>query len=376
MKKNSVNYILVNAISISSGGGLLVLKSFLGEIYCDDKQENRYIIFIQDGLEFTNTNNIDFIKVKKKGKFGLLFWHAYGFYSYVKKTIRIENIALVLSLQNFDVYFPEKKRIVYFHQLQILNYQDLFLPIYLKIQYFFYRIIYKITLKTATKIIVQNEWTKKKHLSSFSDYVNKIQVINQYSILKKNDVLQLVNCKSNTAINILDGCEYFFYPSFFHPHKNHKVLFDMMTKLYNEGLLEKNFRLVLTISESLLPKNLPQKLRLFIVCLGELTHEYTINILAKSKGILFPSKAETLGLPLLEAAYLEIPVLVAKEEYAICLLKTYKKVIYCSSDDVSAWSQAVCGVLKNEITFEECLELDQNNGKSLLATLKDELGTR
>ena len=373
VKINSNKYILVNAVSINSGGGLLILKAFLNEISSENNLLNKYVIFIQEGLLFHNTKQVKFVIVKKKGKFSLLYWHVYGFYRYAKKIIRIENVILVLSLQNFDVYFPGKKRIVYFHQLQILNYQNLLLPIYLKIMYFLYRGIYRISLKTATRIIVQNEWTRNKHFPIFQEYSNKILVIDKFSILKKNDVLQLAYSRANDDIIRLVEYDYLFYPSFFHPHKNHKILFSTVAQLYGDGLLENNFKLVLTISEDLLPKNLPQQIRSFIICLGELSHEQTINLLVESKGLLFPSKAETLGIPLLEAAYLEIPIIVSKEDYSEGLLKGYRKVIYCPSDDISSWSFAVHNVLKNKMILENSYDFGESYGKSLLEILKAEL---
>ena len=69
MKKNNVKFIIVNAISISSGGGLLVLKSFLDEINSDDKQDYQFIVFIQDILELSSSNNVKFIKVKKNYRY-------------------------------------------------------------------------------------------------------------------------------------------------------------------------------------------------------------------------------------------------------------------------------------------------------------------
>ena len=77
-------YTVVNAISLSSGGGLIILKSFIQEIVSKGSDVH-YYIYVQEEMTFQNTDHITFIHVAKKGKVSLFIWNIYGFFRDVKK---------------------------------------------------------------------------------------------------------------------------------------------------------------------------------------------------------------------------------------------------------------------------------------------------
>lgn len=120
----------------------------------------------------------------------------------------------------------------------------------------------------------------------------------------------------------------FFYPASGDPHKNH----DNLVKAW--GLLqssEKAPSLALTLGkrDKVLIKKLggEDKLKAMSVTnLGDLDHEAVLNVMAHSKYIIFPSVFETLGLPLLEAKSLSIPIVASERDYVwdvVCPYETF-----------------------------------------------------
>lgn len=368
--------IAVNAISLGSGGALRVLVSFIDEIKKKAEAKHLYIFYIQEGLAFQNTENIKFFSVKRKNRVSLILWHLYGFYKTVKACVDVKDIKLVISLQNFDVYFPKKQRIVYFHQAQILNYKSLGLSWKYKTKFCLYAFMYYISVKTANTLVVQNQWTKELHKKRYDKFFNKIIVLNPFSIL---DTEYLANIVKKDNLEVLDRYQlqqknYFFYPAFFHPHKNHHVLFEAITLLYQQQTTKMfDVKFVFTIDRKVIPGNMPKTVKDRIVCLGEISYDDTAVLLKHSKGLLFSSKAETLGLPLLEAILLSTPVIVSREAYAIELLKNYASVIFCQSDDKLCWADGISYLLKNNEVMEMSPKRYSTNMPSLLNIIEEKL---
>jgi glycosyltransferase involved in cell wall biosynthesis len=99
-----------------------------------------------------------------------------------------------------------------------------------------------------------------------------------------------------------------FYPARFYPHKNHKILdWDMLDRLQNEVS-----EIVLTIA----PENLPTAAHPLISCIGEVSIDRIIEEYKIADALLFLSRAESYGLPLLEAIWLNLPIVCPNLSYA------------------------------------------------------------
>ena len=120
----------------------------------------------------------------------------------------------------------------------------------------------------------------------------------------------------------------FFYPASGDPHKNH----DNLVKAW--GILQSSDEtpsLALTLSkrEKILIEKLggDDKLKaMSITNLGGLDHETVLSVMARSKYVIFPSVFETLGLPLLEAKSLSIPIVASERDYVrdvVCPYETF-----------------------------------------------------
>ena len=109
----------------------------------------------------------------------------------------------------------------------------------------------------------------------------------------------------------------FFYPALFHKYKNHYQLF-LAWEMFVEQVPEA--KLVISLEKSQLAKICAA--RVFsdafyesLDCLGKLTFEQTQEIMAGASALVFPSKTESFGMPLLEATSLGVPIIAAERDY-------------------------------------------------------------
>jgi glycosyltransferase involved in cell wall biosynthesis len=107
----------------------------------------------------------------------------------------------------------------------------------------------------------------------------------------------------------------FVYVASGEPHKNHLALINAWNILADEGLYPK---LCLTLSDKHI-SDLFNKFDLSnevkIENAGVLSHKDVLLLYQKSKAMIYPSKYESLGLPLIEARRLGLPILAAELDY-------------------------------------------------------------
>ncbi len=107
----------------------------------------------------------------------------------------------------------------------------------------------------------------------------------------------------------------FFYPADLVGHKNHRALVAAWELLERDGPAP---RLALTLRESewtQLLSQCGQRMPAAVVNLGRMPRADTLAELSRSSALMFPSRAETFGLPMIEAQSLGIPVLAAERDF-------------------------------------------------------------
>ncbi len=122
-----------------------------------------------------------------------------------------------------------------------------------------------------------------------------------------------------------------FYPARAYPHKNHALL----NSPHAEGLADRIESLTLTIS----PQLNPRKDATWINCVGELDFSEVMRHYEESDALVFLSKAESYGLPLIEAIWLEKPIICPDLPYArsICA----EGAIYFDPDSFASFASAI-----------------------------------
>lgn len=109
----------------------------------------------------------------------------------------------------------------------------------------------------------------------------------------------------------------FFYPADAVGHKNHENLLKAWEILAKE---KRRPKLLLTLRSSEMERvkknaQLNSSLTISLVNLGWLSRDDVLKQISRSSALIFPSRAETFGLPMLEARALGIPILASERDF-------------------------------------------------------------
>lgn len=109
----------------------------------------------------------------------------------------------------------------------------------------------------------------------------------------------------------------FMYVADGEAHKNHRVLLAAWQLLAQDGL-HPSLALTLSPRDAALKRELAaltDKAGLRIKDLGQMSHENVLALYATAKAMIFPSTAESFGLPLIEATHMGLPILASELDY-------------------------------------------------------------
>lgn len=183
-------------------------------------------------------------------------------------------------------------------------------------------------LKSRVRIFIERLWFSNR-LSNVDEFIVQTPTMKKYLELKTRGmvpvrVLPFIHSADSNSDHRGDqaedkDCIYdFIYVASGEPHKNHLELLRAWSLLAKEGIFPS---LCLTIDEvnfrslSDLIKNLRDVKGLMITNVGILDHCEVMALYKKSKALIYPSKFESFGLPLIEAIQAGLPVLASELDY-------------------------------------------------------------
>lgn len=299
--------ILVNATALDSRGGFSVVNSFLNNLmnHLKELEENninlRVLVSNEKLLDFNKTKRINVVleKYPKRNFFCKYFYEKY----IIPKIIKEKQIDAYLSLQNTGISSLNIPQFVLIHQpipFSSLNISELELKNYIKYN-FLLRLIYKLQIKKYSCIFVQTDWMRKEIISRFK-YKGPIRVVRpDVPDIRQNNMAlpkEIEEQFNNTNIKLL-------YVTNLEKYKNNKILIEAVNK-YNSEFGEK-VTLYLTI---------PGINTEYIRYLNKVPYQTISQLYQRADALIFPSLAETLGLPLLEAKQNNLRTLVSDLPYA------------------------------------------------------------
>jgi glycosyltransferase involved in cell wall biosynthesis len=166
------------------------------------------------------------------------------------------------------------------------------------LKYKLLRLLFNFNLKYVKSIIVQTDYMRENLIKSFPKLKCSIKVI----------PLPPINIKEESIENIIKDHIKLIYPASYYKHKNHDFLFDL-SKVYKTL----KFEIWVTLKKEDFKKyaQLP-----FVKNLGILTHNEVIEKYKISNGLVNFSNLESFCLPLVEAIYLNLPILTIKRDYS------------------------------------------------------------
>lgn len=207
----------------------------------------------------------------------------------------------VLFFGNLPPLFPVKgKCILFFQNILLLQPVRLDFSTQTIIKQVLEKLWLSLTLKNVQRVIVQSSTVQDMMISAFKDV--------------KPEVLPFAEMEKVTTVEkkVYD----FVYVSSGDPHKNHLKLLEAWERLASAELFP---TLMLTISDAypeLLATILTlQKNGLNIHNEKYLNHAGVLKLYSQSKCLIFPSVAESFGLPLLEAKDASLPILASELDY-------------------------------------------------------------
>jgi len=294
--------IFLHAPNINSGGGLVLLKDLIKNL---NKNKVIYTISLDSRLvneKFTrNIKNKKFVYPSLKSRifFDLYLIKIKNNYS---KFIFFGNLGpLFFKCKNSYLFVQNRFLIDNRSYLKELNLKNM-------MRIIFERFWFSLSCKNVSKFIVQTYTMKKLLIQNFKiDEKNIIiKTFHSYIPLKKiQKKIKSIDCLVITSLekhknidNLISALIILSYEYSFRPKlkmiiggsfKNNKII-DRLKYLIKKYKLNVNFSFI---------KN----------------HNYVMNQLYSSKSLLFVSKLESLGLPLLEARSLDIPIIAPELDY-------------------------------------------------------------
>lgn len=295
MNKKTLDVIAYN---IHTGGGRVVLHGFLKE----KSQEYDSILCICDArLKFSPEfyPKVKFLPIHSTIK------ERMDFEINIKKIIRpdskvyfLGNLPPIKKITNKSTLFLQNRFLVDSPFLNFSGFKNL-------IQSAIELIWFKLFINHVSEIEVQTPIMATKIKKSFK---GKILLKNYFDY---EELLPIKKANENS--------EYFIYISAAFPHKNHWMIIDALIILAKKNLYPK---MVFTISpeenNNIIRRitKLQKKHQLDIDFLYNVPRSKVLGKLANAKALVWPSRFESCGLPILEAEYLKQKIILIENDFA------------------------------------------------------------
>ena len=190
--------------------------------------------------------------------------------------------------------------------LQHLHYPQFFSKTEFALREKFYRAY----CAQAAFVCVQTEWTRQDVIDKYGISPEKVAVIRWGSVL---DAYAAASPRAtrDAVEKYRLPLQFLFYPAVTWPHKNHENILRALYILKKRG---KTPQVVFTGASTKFRATLDRLARELGIAdqlhyLGFVTPEELLSIFAKATAMVFPSKFEGFGLPILEAFHARVPVL-------------------------------------------------------------------
>ncbi|WP_340613770.1 glycosyltransferase [Xenorhabdus thailandensis] len=336
--------IIIYATAAVEGGALSMLKDLLNFI---KKDNNYYTVCINESIkeDLISATNISYRTIDTKSTYKRIYFDFWGF----SNCFDISTYDAVINLQNIPVR-TNLPQFLFIHQpipfsnitFSILSKKERNLLMYKYI----YASLIAFNKKYISHCLVQTNWMKDA-------VAKKIKLNKELIHIIKPDIKIDYSKIDMTETKVND----FIYPAASYSYKNHLILIEAMNILGIDFLDKHNFRLLLTIKRNEIPKlnNLIKNYDLdnYVLFSGHISRDKVLNLIIKSRAMLFPSNLETFGIPLVEAAKLNTYIIASELPYSKEVLNNYNYVDFCNNNDASSWAKSIKSIIESEEPIRE-----------------------
>ena len=286
-----------NASNMHSGGGKTLIIDFIN--HAVKKNNIKFVFFIDKRLVLPKKNleNIEFIFVNK---FLRIFIDFYLFYKLKKEDVLIclGNLPPIFSFSCWSVLLQSNRFLVENYTTKHMKYRS-------KIKILFERNFFKFFKKNISQIIVQSRTMKEILDNKLTDKtISNVKVIAYKNFLTKNVIK---NKKKYDFVYIASDEIY----------KNHHNLLKAWVRLCLDKLYPS---LCLVLPEnSCIKQKVKKLLRKYkdmdILVFDNNNRDDVMKSLRLSKTLIFPSKFESYGLPIVEARMNNLKIIASEKDY-------------------------------------------------------------
>ena len=316
--------ILFDSIYIHQGGGRTILNILISNILEDNLDDYFFLI----DKRFSE----DVLKKIPKEKFLILSSSEISRRNFYLKNKKKFNTFFCLANVPPPIFINNKKVIVYFHNELLLNSN----PFNLKTLILWLKRQYISLLKLSNyKWVVQTNLMKDKLAKHLKVSKNLIKIFPIFPLINK-------------AKNLNRPAEKFIYVASGENHKNHQRLINALNIASNR--LDKPLHLYLTLTDSefksLVKKNLKKNSELILKNLGIVKQDKLFEKYSELGYLIYPSLHESFGLPLIEAAQLDLVVIASDLPYVNEIISNYYSFDPLDINDISLTIEKVINLSK------------------------------
>lgn len=355
--------IVISGVNLVEGGPLKVFQDAISALAKKDNVE--LICLVNNRALFnqikTNIIFLEFPLVKKNWLFRCFFEYVYCWF--LSKKIKPDIWLAMHDMTPFLYAAAKIKQFVYCHNPSPA-YKATFNDFRFDKKFFLfsklYKFIYKFNIKANCAIICQQKWIAELFANEYG--ANQVYVAKPNT--KKDETI------NNTSVyQCIDSDKFkIFYPALPRTFKNFELLLDAMTIIEKKHAfsLSKKIELILTLdnkNDSAYVKWLYHKYDSLssVEFVGRLTREQVNYFYQSSDLVVFPSKLETWGLPIVEAKEFNKPIFLADLPYAYETLGMYDKAKFFDVNDPVALAELIIGFVNGDFVYDQISSSDDND---------------
>lgn len=312
--------ILVNAITAKMGGFKTLIISFIENI--SEHDGNEYYFLCPKGVidkSLLNKKNINIIETDKGNLSHIkrFIWYQFSLPKYIKNN----EFKYMINLTNYGPLNPKCNQILLLHNPKHVSKEvkESF-SIKNRIKLFFQDIVFKVSLIGVDTLVVQTNYMKNGVVNKFKCPESKIKIIpsspcemideNLDSEIE-NKLINFIGSEKNIICNI----------TLYATHKNLELLLYAIKYIKDNNLCK--LKLIITIdknggNDQYNLVNMIKKLDIqdYVLSIGNIKHSNIKKLLDLSKLFVFPSYAESFGIPFVEAMKCGKPIVAADLGFA------------------------------------------------------------
>ena len=342
--------LVISGINLTDGGALSVYLDCVKELLNNGYDEKYNIILLVSNKKlFPEDPRVRYIEFKKSKKNWL--YRLYYEYIYFKSFSKKLGVDIWISLHDMTPNVVANKRYVYCHNPSPFNKMKFSEAKYGWKYYLFskfYKYLYKINIKKNNAVIVQQDWMREEFKKMFQ--IDNV-IVARPSIPTVSTPISDESKASNKAI--------FIAPSFPRYFKNFQVVC-RAARLLKEKSID-NFEVIITVdgTENEYSKELVQAFGAIknIVFSGILPREELFKIYSKANCLVFMSKLETWGMPIIEFKPTGKSMILADLPYTHETVGDYNDVSFVSVDDYKQLAIQMKKVIDNKKLGSSKLEV-------------------